>query len=428
MRLHVFISLLLFAGHGVYAQMSLNDCLIYARDHAHKNIISRLEIDRAKADVRLTASNLMPYVSMSASGNMSFGRNIDPETNTYDNKQTLSTGFGLQMSVPLFDGLVNINNLKSARVARERLRQSARIDEDAISMEVIRAFYQVSYCKAMTLQMEEQLNRDREDLKATERGVEIGSKSGADVAELKAIVANDEYELLNQRNLLAKAYLNLRSLMGMDLTDEPLDLVETDVEEENTETEKHPKIAEAELAVKGSRYDLRAAKGSYFPSISLNGGVSTSYYKMINTHAVYPSFARQWRDNLGEYVGLSFSFPIFNGFASANKVRRASIALKENEVRLEQTIYQLEKETREAELDYISSSDELDAATRRLEAEEIAFTATRRKFELGQSSAIDLYTSASKLAAAKAGVEGKRIQKIINLITLRYCKGGKLIN
>lgn len=427
MKRQLIVSLMIFGLQYANAGMTLNDCLIYARDHAHKNRISRLEIELASANVRLSASSLMPGISTYANGNMSFGRNIDPETNTYDNKQTLSTGFGLQLSMPIFDGLVNINNLRSARAARERIKQTAQIDQDAVSMEVIRAFYQVSYCKAMVLQMEEQLNRDQNDLKATERGEELGTKSGADVAELKALVAADEYELLNQQNLLSKAYLSLRSLMGMELSEDPLDLEETDNEESCGILLKHPKIAAAELAVKESEYELKAAKGGYSPSISLSGGISTSYYKMINTHTVYPSFRKQWHDNMGEYVGLSFSFPIFNGLATVNRVKKASVLLKENEIKLEQTIYDLEKETREAELDYTASEDELRAAQRRYEAESVAFKATRRKYELGQASAIDLYTSSSKLAAAKAGVEGKRIQKIINYITLRYCKGEKLI-
>lgn len=427
MKRQIIVSLMIFGLQYANAGMTLNDCLIYARDHAHKNRIRRLEIDRASANVRLTTSSLLPNLSMYANGNMSFGRNIDPETNTYDNKQTLSTGLGLQLSMPIFDGLVNINNLKAARVAREKIKQTAQIDQDAVSMEVIKAFYQVSYCKSMVSQMEEQLNRDQNDLKATERGEELGTKSGADVAELKALVAADEFELLNQQNLLAKAYLNLRSLMGMELSEEPLELEETDIEESSGIFRKHPKIAEAELAVKESEYDLKAAKGGYSPAISLSGGISTSYYKMINTNTVYPSFKNQFHDNMGEYIGLSFSFPLFNGLSTSNRVKMASVLLKEKEINLEQTIYELEKETKEAELDYSSSEDELRAAQRRYEAEDVAFKATRRKYELGQASAIDLYTSISKLAAAKAGVEGKRIQKIINYITLRYCRGEKLI-
>ena len=199
------------------AQMSLNDCLVYARDHAHGNILGSLEVERANIDKRLAAADLMPHVGLSSSGNISFGRNIDPETNTYDNKKTLSTGFGLQMSLPLFDGLVSINNLKAARVARLRQIDAAQIEQDRISLEVVRAFYNVSYCKAMVGQMCQQLERDSTDLAATERGEQLGMKSGADVAELRALVAADEYELSNQRSLLAKAYLSLRSVMGMEL-------------------------------------------------------------------------------------------------------------------------------------------------------------------------------------------------------------------
>ena len=136
------------------------------------------------------------------------------------------------MSIPLFDGLVSINNLKAARTRRRRMEKSAEAEADIVSIEVIKSFYNVSFGKAMVAQIEEQLARDRKTMMATERGEQLGTKSGADVAEIRAILANDEYELTNQRNLLAKAYLQLRGAMGMEISTEPLDLVETEYEAE----------------------------------------------------------------------------------------------------------------------------------------------------------------------------------------------------
>ena len=260
-QLTILVSLL--AVNCMTAQMTLNDCLLYAREHAHSNVISRLEVEKAAATKRIAASDLMPYVGLSSSGNLSFGRNIDPETNTYDNKKTLSTGFGLNMSLPLFDGLVSINNLKAAKVAQLRQQQTAQIEEDRISLEVISSFYQVSYCKAMVEQVSRQLERDSTDLMATVRGEELGIKSGADVAEMRALVATDEYELSNQRSLLAKAYLKLRSDMGMELADEPLELIETPYEQDHGFNTTHPKIAEAELSLKENQLYLRATRGGY---------------------------------------------------------------------------------------------------------------------------------------------------------------------
>lgn len=429
-KLKFIISLMLLCPGGVSAQMSLQECLEYAKVHAHANRINELEVRKAELEARQSASRLMPYLGLSASGNLSFGRNIDPETNTYDNKQTLSTGFGLQMSVPLFDGLVSINNLKSAQTARLRMMKSATVEQDRISIEVIRAFYEVAYCKAMVTQMEEQLTRDKKDMDGVERQKDLGTKSGSDVAELRALVATDEYELLNRENLLRKAYLSLRSAMGMELTDEPMDLAEDDEPATMVEEKPgtvHPKVAEAQLMCKEMGYRLRAAKGGYSPTISFSGGVSTSYYKMLGSEYAAPNFRSQWRDNMGQYLGLSVSIPLFDGLSTVNSVKSASVNLKESEIKLEQAKYELERETIEAQLDYSSACDEHFAAVKRVEAEELAYKAVRRKFELGMSSAVDLYTSAAKLSAAKANVEGTRIQKVISLITLNYCKTGKVL-
>lgn len=405
------------------AQITLQDCLLYARDHAHANIINRLDIQKAQLDKDISASNLMPYLGFSSSGNMSFGRNIDPETNTYDNRRTLSTGFGLSLSIPVFDGLVSVNNMKAAKVAELRQMASARIEEDQISLSVIRAFYNVSYCKEMVAQVRSQLERDSTDLAATRRQEQLGTKSGADVAELEAIVATDYYELTNQQNLLSKAYIELKGCMGMEPTPEPLDITETSFINYEQSGFIHPKIAEAEYALSQSRLNLCSAKGAFSPSISFDAGISTSYYRMMGEENITPNFSEQWRNNMGQYLGVSFSLPLFTGLANTKKLKRAYVDLEQNRQRLEQVRYEIEKETSEAALDLQAATDELQAATRRVEAEELAYKAIRRKYEMGMSSAIDLYTSSAKLAQAKANQEGKRIQRIIAAILLDYYHG-----
>ncbi len=413
----------------VSAQMTLNDCLRYARDHAHANVLNRIAVEKAEVNKRIAASDLMPYIGISTSGNVSFGRNIDPETNTYDNKQTLSTGFGLSMSIPLFDGLVSVNNLKAARVAQLRQIQSAQAEADMISMDVIRAFYNVSYCRAMTEQMQSQLERDSTDLAATQRGEQLGSKSGADVAELRALVATDEYELANQKGLLAKAYLALRSAMGMAPSTDAMEIDEAGtVETEGEPAVEHPRIAAARLELKESEYGLRAAKGAFSPRISLSAGISTSYYKMMGSgNGEVPSFRSQWKDNMGEYVGFSVTIPLFTGLATVNRLKRARIEVRESRTRLSQTEDEIAQAMAEAAIDVQTAEAEMVAAERRLEAEQTANEAMRRKYELGGASAIDLYTSGAKLVTARANYEGKRIQRRVSAILLAYYRGEKLI-
>lgn len=148
---------------------------------------------------------------------------------------------------------------------------------------------------------------------------------------------------------------------------------------------------------------------------------------MMGTDAAAPGFGEQWHNNMGQYIGVSVSIPLFTGLANINKVKRAKIQLMESRVRLDQTRYEVEKETTEARLDLRGAAEEFVAAEKRLVAEELAWKATRRKYELGNVSAIDLYTAGTKLATARANYEGKRIQKIISRITLSYYLGEKLI-
>lgn len=407
--------------------MTLNDCLVYARDHAPRNLVNGIEVRQAAMDTRLAASDLMPSVGLSSSGSLSFGRNIDPETNTYDNRKTLYTGFGLSMSLPLFDGLVSVNNLKAAKAGRLRREEAARLAEDNLSLEVIRSFYNVSYCKAMVAQMEEQLERDQKNLEAVQLGLELGTKSGADVAEIEAIVASDRYELTNQQGLLSKAYLKLRSDMGMEPDGGELELVEEEYESAADAGFEHPRVAEARLGLKQSRYSLRAAKGAFSPVIYLNAGVSTSYYKIYGQDYLNRRFSQQWRDNMGQYVGFSVSFPVFTGLSRINRLNKARLEVRRQEYLLQEARQETEREKAEARLDLEAATRELAAADARVTAEETAYKAVQRKFELGGASAIDLYTSGAKLAAARANREGKRIQKIISRMVLGYYNGEKLI-
>lgn len=415
---------------GVAAEkpMTLRDCLLYAREHADANRLARMATRQGEARARLALSDMLPTADLYASGNLSFGRNIDPGTNTYDTRRTLSTSFGVEMRVPLFDGLVSLHGLRAAQASARSLLQRELAEQDRISLEVVRAFYNVSYCQAMTGQAAEELERDSLQLLATRRGYELGSKSGADVAELEATVAADEYALTDRRNKLAEAWLDLRSTMGMEPESTPLLLRDDETTDSSTPMRGElPQETEARLDVRRGELELKGAKGAFSPRISLTAGVTTSYYTFTGDGGTLPGFGRQWRDNMGQYIGVSVGIPLFDGLAGVNRVRLARASLAESRLRLEQTRRETATERARAMLAASSAEEEYAAAKRRLEAEEEAYRMTTRRYELGSASAVELHTSGARLATARATLEGKRIQKIINSIVLDYYNGHPLI-
>ncbi len=463
--------------------MSLNDCLVYARNHAFANRSNRLAVEQSKMDKRIQAASMLPDVGVYTNGNLSFGRGVDPETNTYDTKKTFNNGYSLSMSLPLFDGLVSVNNYRAARMAELSQKKAAENEADQISLAVIKAFYNIIYYAALEKQMESQLESDRHNLEVTERQERLGVKSVADIGDMKAIVASDEYELLKQQNLRRKAMIELKAQMGMSLSEEISISEERRVkseefflsEERRVKNEEsfrnegsfvgaeifadtsmaqahsslfplhsslkknsslfplpsslkiHPRIMQAEYELRRSRYLLRAAYGNFMPRISLSGGISTSYYKVLGSNYDAPGFSSQWHNNMGQYVGFSVSLPLFDGFANTNRLKRAKLAYSQRQVELDKTRYEIERAMSEALLDVDAAESEYQAAEARAGAEELSNHAMRRKYELGGVSPMDLYTSNSKLATAHATLVGKRIQTIINKIIYEYYQGMPLI-
>lgn len=425
------ISFMLIA-YGTRAQqtvMSLDDCLVYARDHAFTNRTNRLGNAIAKTDKRIQAADMLPYIGFGTNANLSFGRGVDPETNTYDTKQTFSNGYSLSMELPLFDGLVSLNNYRASRMAELRQQKATEAEADQISLAVIKAYYNIMYYSALVQQMESLLANDKQNLAMTERQEQLGSKSGADVAAVKAMVAGDEYELLNQQNLKNKAIIELKAQMGMPMNEEICLNEECRMLDEYMDSTLqyssniHPRIAQAEYALRQSRYQLRAAYGNFMPKLSANGGISTSYYKVLGSDYDAAAFSTQWHNNMGQYVGVTLSLPLFDGLANINRLKRAKLSYRQQQVELDKTRYEIERETTEALLDLNSAHSEYKAAQAQVAAEEIAQQAVQRKYELGGASTLDLYTSNSKLATARATLTGKKIQTVINRIIYEYYIG-----
>ena len=82
------------AGMGLAAGaqvMGLHDCMEYAISNSTKMRIQQAETGNARIARREAILNaFLPGISTSTSASYSFGRNIDPETNTYVNTRSFS--------------------------------------------------------------------------------------------------------------------------------------------------------------------------------------------------------------------------------------------------------------------------------------------------------------------------------------------------
>ena len=414
---------------------SVERCMQYAADRSHGVRQQQFALEDSRAAKTQAIGAFLPSVYGSVDGQINFGRAIDPSTNTYTDVSTLYNGYGLQASLVVFDGLQRYNNLRLAKANVAMGRSGVRAEKDDVALKVYKAYMDLVYCEGAVSQTAKKRDESRELLRQTSVMAEVGQKSDADVAQMRATLAADEYELAHMQSQTTKARLALKQLMGFPV-DSALAVIQPSFDDEILTAEDasqisafaatdNPRILKAQQNVEAARYSLRAARGALLPTISLSGGVSTSFFRNMDKGG-HASFSSQFRNNAGEYVGLSLSIPLFDRLASYSTIRRRKTALVQAQENLAYEQSELRRIIVEAASDMANSTKEVEKMHEQVEADSIASRLTTRKYEEGLASSIDVKTAAVTLLQSRVRLLQSQLTMAYNKKLLAYYKGEKL--
>lgn len=414
---------------------SVERCMQYATDHSHTVRQQQFALEDSRAAKTQAIGAFLPSVYGAVNGQMNFGRAIDPSTNTYTDVSTLYNGYGLQASLVVFDGLQRYNNLRLAKANEAMGRSGVRAEKDDVALKVYKAYMDLVYCEGAVSQTAKKRDESRELLRQTEVMAEVGQKSDADVAQMRATLAADEYELAHMQSQTTKARLALKQLMGFPV-DSALAVLQPSFDNELLTAEDasqisafaatdNPRILKAQQNVEAARYSLRAARGALLPTISLSGGVSTSFFRNMDKGG-HVSFSSQFRNNAGEYVGLSLSIPLFDRLATYSTIRRRKTALLQAQENLAYEQSELRRIIVEAASDVENSTKEVEKMQEQVEADSIASRLTTRKYEEGLASSIDVKTAAVTLLQSRVRLLQSQLTMAYNKRLLAYYKGESL--
>jgi len=421
-----FLSILLATAVNSSAQetmLTVDDCMSYAVEHNHDIRISRLTHDNRRADHTQAIWAFLPSVNASVGVQYNFGRAIDPETNTYTNVSTFYNGYSIQASLPVFDGFQRLNQLRAAKASLLMGNSQIRAQQDELALQVFEAYCNVMYYKGTVKMAEEKRLQSELTLRQTQVMAEIGQKSEADVAQMEAQLAGDDYEITRQQNALSTALLTLKQLMNYPETDTLLlaGTLEDERIGHTTEYAENPDLEAAQYNVVVARRNLSIAKGALSPSISISGGMSTSYNKML--HNPTTGFHDQLRNNKGEYVYASLSIPLFNRMETITRIRRQRNNLRIAEEQLAQKRDELTKLQLQALNDCEGYRKQTIQMRKKVEADSIAARLTTRKYEEGLSSAIDVQTSNATLLESRAQLLQCQLMLALKQKLVNYYKG-----
>ena len=441
----LFISFLCVASLGLAANaqapedggvMSLHDCMAYAISNSTKMRIQQAAIGDARIARRdALLSVFLPSINAGTSASYSFGRNIDPETNTYTNTVSFSNGYSVSAGITLFNGFSAVNNLKISQTALKMGENRERQTEADLCLAVMEAYYNVVYYKRLCDIYEERIATAEASLKKAVKQEELGQKGHADVIDMEASLADAQYDLTNTYNQYCAQMMNLADLMFWPVEEELV--IDTEVsglivEDDTCESvlpfalTHNPAILIAEGTRLNAQRELNTAKWQVLPSVSLSGGWSTGYYRFQGNQPIpYWDLLKQ---NGGEYVSLSVNVPIFNRLSLLSTISRKKHALDKATAEYDQKRRDVESEVRRAIQDRDGAATAYLQAQRKAEVQAEAYTLNLKKLEQGLISPLEFQTANNNFLKAQADEMNSLFKYLIKQAVVRYYNGVEYIN
>ena len=391
-------------------QWTLQECLDHALTH---NLTIQLREDNVQQqEIALSTSrnSRLPDLSGSVGESVSFGRALTMD-NTYANRNTQNTNFGLSTSVPLITGGRLVHDVSMKRLDLQAALSDCNKAREDVTLNVMSAYLEAIYQKDLIEVAERQLELSRMQQHRLQVLFENQKASEADVAQATSAVAQDELSLTQQHNAYMMALLGLSQLLELPSPEE-FDVSRPEVSRAGEEVLPSPEViySEAqgikpqviseELRLRSAQEGVKLARSALFPSLYFNAGLGSSYYKTSGFNS--PSFHNQLRDNFSQYFGLSLSVPIFNRLSTRNSIRSARLQVHAQEIQLEETRKSLYKDIQQAYYNALAAQRQCGSSDAALEAARSAFELMQRKYENGKASATEFQEAKTNMQKAEA--------------------------
>lgn len=389
---------------------SLERCIAHAVEHNLQVRQSEQQVRQQEITLSTVRNSRLPSVDGSVSQSFNFGRGLTAE-NTYVNRNTMSTSFGLNANVPVYDGGQTTHNLKAQKLQLQALLADLDKAREDLSLQVTSEFLEVLFQQEQLKVARQQCELSVFQEERIHKLFDAGKASESEWADAKALVASDRLAETQADNAYRLALLSMSQLLELP-SPEGFTVEVPQIPESKQVTLPLPEAIMAEAvgikpSIKAGEYRVRSAERNillartgYFPKLSLGAGLGTNYYHTSGFDAA--PFGRQMRDNFNRYVGISLSVPLFDRLYTRNQMRSARVQLESQQLSLEQTRKGMFKEIQQAYYNAVAAQEQCSSASVSEEASKVAFALMTAKFENGQATATEYQEAKTRLFKAQS--------------------------
>lgn len=328
--------------------LTLQSCLDLVKKNNYLFTSENASKNRAQLNSKLLKWSLLPTLSSSNNFTTTFGRRVDPFTNTFTTNSANSQSFGLNSSLSIFNGFSYYYSKNKLALDYQKSLITRKQKENDIKLKVIDLFFEA--CKQQELiRINKASIEKQQKLKKIQKALYLEGK----ISLIDTLKTHNSYLNELQQHLSLVRQFNKQRIELNYLTELPLekqvyyDLKSVSTIEDKVSLPVSFEAQKLQIEHQIVEEQLKLDRAAILPSLNLYGSLGTGFstnnkdYSLTNTPTI--PFTDQVNNNLYESISLNLNIPLFNKLEFVKSKRLSAITKQELDLKEKGLILEIEK-------------------------------------------------------------------------------------
>ena len=420
-------------------QWSLKDCIDYAL--ANNISLQKTQLTKASAqeDYLQSKAALLPSLNASTSQSVNYtpwvasGISSDGFSRASIDKVYYNGTYSVAGNYTIWNGNKNKNLVKLNKLVAEAAELDSATQAVKLQEQIATLYVQILYSTEAIKVNQESYTSSLQNEERGKEMVKIGKMSQADLAQLTAQRAQDEFNIVQAESNVKNYKRQLKELLQIT-SDEAFDINVPNTTDAMAldaipalngvyaaALENRPEFKTFQNQLAQNDLTIQIAKAGKLPTISANAGVSTSSTSMNNK-----AWGTQLKTNFNMGGGISVSVPLFDNRSTKTQVNKALIQRESIQLDLKNQQTQLYSTIENYWLQASTNQSQFKAAKVSTESAQTSYNLLSEQFKLGLKNIVELRTGKDNLLKAKQNELQAKYMAILNLNILKFYKNGSI--
>ena len=420
-------------------QWSLKDCIDYAL--ANNISLQKTQLTKASAQEDYLQSKAALLPSLNASTNQSVnytpwvasGISSDGFSRASIDKVYYNGTYSVAGNYTIWNGNKNKNQVKLNKLMAEAAELDSATQAVKLQEQIATLYVQILYSTEAIKVNQESYTSSLQNEERGKEMVKIGKMSQADLAQLTAQRAQDQFNIVQAESNVKNYKRQLKELLQIT-SDEAFDINVPNTTDAMAldaipalngvyaaALENRPEFKTFQNQLAQNDLTIQIAKAGKLPTISANAGISTSSTSMNNK-----AWGTQLKTNFNMGGGISVSVPLFDNRSTKTQVNKALIQRESIQLDLKNQQTQLYSTIENYWLQASTNQSQFKAAKVSSESAQTSYDLLSEQFKLGLKNIVELRTGKDNLLKAKQNELQAKYMTILNLNILKFYKDGHI--